>query len=217
MSAVPKEKEIEKHFPMINHIIFKHFRSALKHIEYDDLFQVGSMALLRSIRRFDPNVNTKFSTYAYRSISSEIRNHVHRTSGPIHISILVKTIMHKIKKNCLENLSPEEVATKLGCTVRTANHALRLTKTKVLSLNQKIYQHDSTAVNIEDIVRDETDFSRVEVKDFIDRLPETEKKVLQMRLKGLKQTEIAKLSGYSQVHISRILKSIQRKYNSERR
>lgn len=67
-----------------------------KGTEADDLFQIGSIGLIKAIRNFDLNYDVCFSTYAVPMIAGEIRRHL-RDEGPLKVSRSVKELGFKIR------------------------------------------------------------------------------------------------------------------------
>ncbi|MDR1701221.1 MAG: sigma-70 family RNA polymerase sigma factor, partial [Sporomusaceae bacterium] len=65
--------------------------------EWDDLFQIGSIGLLKSIERFDLTMNVKFSTYAVPVIIGEIKRFM-RDDNSIKVSRPLKELALKIYK-----------------------------------------------------------------------------------------------------------------------
>ena len=68
-----------------------------KGVDYDDLFQLGSIGLLKAINNFDEKFNVKFSTYAVPMIIGEIKRFM-RDDGEIKVSRLIKVQAIKISK-----------------------------------------------------------------------------------------------------------------------
>ena len=64
--------------------------------ERDDLFQLGSIGLIKAIYKFDPKFNVKFSTYAIPMILGEIKRYL-RDDGMVKVSRSLKQIAIKAK------------------------------------------------------------------------------------------------------------------------
>ena len=70
-----KEIKIEDHLGLVHFVCKKYSNAMEKHcVEYDDLFQIGCMGLMRAVEMFDKNKGCTFSTYAI----SNIRSYIHR-------------------------------------------------------------------------------------------------------------------------------------------
>ena len=61
-------------------------------VEMEDLFQIGSIGLLKAVDKFDTEFDVKFSTYAVPMIAGEIRRFL-RDDGMLKVS-------RSIKENC---------------------------------------------------------------------------------------------------------------------
>ena len=89
-----KEKLIEENSPLIKSII-KRYKN--KGIEYEDLYQLGSMGFVKAINNFSLEYGVKFSTYAVPMIAGEIKRFL-RDDGNIKVSRSIKRNAILIKK-----------------------------------------------------------------------------------------------------------------------
>ena len=64
--------------------------------ETEDLFQIGSIGLMKAIDKFDLNYDVKFSTYAVPMIAGEIKRFL-RDDGMIKVSRSLKEAAGKAK------------------------------------------------------------------------------------------------------------------------
>ena len=78
--------------------------------EYEDLMQIGSIGLLKAIKKFDSSYNVRFSTYAIPMIIGEIKRFL-RDDGLIKVSrnlkeiaIKANTYRENIEKTVVESL-----------------------------------------------------------------------------------------------------------------
>ena len=99
-----KEKLVSENSPLIKSVIKIYLN---KGIDYDDLFQLGSLGFLKAINNFDKSFNVKFSTYAVPMIAGEIKRFL-RDNGIIKISRKIKTLAVKINKYVDEYTSTYE-------------------------------------------------------------------------------------------------------------
>ena len=88
------ETIVKENLPLVKSII-KRYKN--KGVEYDDLFQLGSVGLLKAIKNFSPEFDVCFSTYAVPMISGEIKRFL-RDDGYIKVSRSIKTLSYKISK-----------------------------------------------------------------------------------------------------------------------
>ena len=69
---------VEEHLYMVDILIRKYLN---KGVEYDDLYQVGALALVQAVERFDPERGFEFSSFATPTILGELKNTLEINSG----------------------------------------------------------------------------------------------------------------------------------------
>lgn len=183
--------------------------------ELEDLFQIGSIGLMKAIDKFDFSFGVKFSTYAVPMIIGEIRRFL-RDDHPIKVPRSYKEMVYKINRS-REKLSLElkrepsinEIAADIGANSEDLIVALEAVQTPT-SIHDTLYQDDSDPIYILDQLPQDKDtnpgwFEKIAINEVLDKLPEREKNVLVMRFfEDKTQSEIAKIMDLSQVQISRI-------------
>ncbi len=85
-----RDKFIEDNLNLVHHILHKDFRITQTSPEYEDLFQVGVIGLLKAYDGFDVDKGFKFSTYAYPMIKGEILRYKRDTTYLVHYSRTLK-------------------------------------------------------------------------------------------------------------------------------
>mgnify|MGYP000876381347 CR=1 FL=1 len=184
--------------------------------EVEDLFQIGSIGLIKAINRFDLLYDVKFSTYAVPLIIGEIRQFL-RDSGPIKVSRSIKELAKKITQTRHElstsmgrEVSVSEIAEKMNLPKEEIIEALEATR-PVSSLDEPIYTADNgePMYAIDGIVaKDSFSEEKFALDEVIKMLPERERKIINLRFFHEKtQAEVATLTGLSQAQISRIEKN----------
>lgn len=194
-------------------------RFAKRGHELEDLFQIGSIGLMKAIDKFDTSFQVKFSTYAVPLISGEIKRFL-RDDGMIKVSRTLKEQAVKIKQareafGRAHGREPtlEEVADALGMDREDVIMAMEA-DSEVESLNKTIYQGEGSEIYLIDKLVEkgndnETLINRMVVKSLIDSLEEKERRLIILRFYLCKtQTEIARELGISQVQVSRLEKRI---------
>lgn len=186
--------------------------------ELDDLYQIGVIGLIKSIKRFDTNFDVKLSTYAVPYILGEIKRFI-RDDGPVKISRSIKELSIKIRDIQKEylNRTGEEIG------INQIAEQLKISKEDVAvaldSLNpvESIYQdttQEKNQITILDKLTNNIDESelivnKLSIKELIDDLKEQEKEIILLRYyKEKTQMQVAKILGISQVQVSRIEKRI---------
>ncbi|RHP32481.1 RNA polymerase sporulation sigma factor SigF [Lachnotalea sp. AF33-28] len=187
--------------------------------EMEDLFQIGSIGLLKAIDKFDLSYDVKFSTYAVPMITGEIKRFL-RDDGMIKVSRSLKEIAYKAKtaKEMMNNRlgrepTIDELAEELGICVEELAVALE-SGAEVESIYKTIYHGDGNTISLIDKIEEtENDneklLNRLVLQELISALEPQEKRIITMRyFLDKTQTEIAKELGISQVQVSRLEKKI---------
>lgn len=206
-----KQKLLEANYPLIKSIVKRFLR---KGVDYDDLYQLGSVGFLKAISGFNADYGVKFSTYAVPMIAGEIKRFL-RDDGEIKISRSIKQLAIKIN-NYIES---EERLGKPSPTTKELAEKFMVDEQDVVlsidsnfclvSLYEKTMDRSSDSPNLIDKLMPQDDEDRrmehIMLKNVIENLPRREKKILLLRYyRGKTQTEIAKMMGISQVQVSRI-------------
>ncbi len=183
----------------------------------EDLYQIGSIGLIKAIQRFDTNFEVRLSTYAVPYILGEIKRFI-RDDGPIKISRSIKELNIKIKELQKEyqnkygrDISLEEIAKELKTSKEEITMALDSAK-PVNSIEDSQYRDNKTDKTISVIEQlstgkdEETEIAnRITIKKLISELKDKEKEVILLRYyKGKTQMQVSRILGITQVQVSRI-------------
>ena len=185
---------------------------------YDDLFQVGCIGLIKAIDNFNPAFNVKFSTYAVPMIIGEIRRYLRDVNG-IHVSRSIRDTAYRALKTAEQlsielnrEVTMEEVANKIGEKLANVYFALAATG-NVVSLDEPIGESntDSTSL-LEQLPQDTTNsddwLGYKTMHDAINNLVQKEREILLMRYyDGKTQMEVSDEIGISQAQVSRLEKN----------
>lgn len=206
---------IEKNKGLIWSIV-KRFRD--RGYELEDLYQIGVMGFIKSIKRFDSNFDVRLSTYAVPYILGEIKRYL-RDDGPIKVSRSIKEmgikaleIKNEYYQKTGEEIRIEELAEKLNTSKEEIALALEAFK-PMNSIEEQLYDEkeeggvtllDRMASNIDEMAMVT---NKLCLEQVLENLKEQEKQVILLRYyKGKTQSEIAKILGITQVQVSRIEK-----------
>jgi RNA polymerase sporulation-specific sigma factor len=198
-------------------------RFAGRGYDMEELFQVGTVGLVKAARRFDPGRETAFSTYAVPVIIGEIRRFL-RDDGMIHISRKIKEDAAKIafvreQMEKTENRQPtvEEMSDTLGLGKEEVILAIG-SMGNVASIYEPVTgERDGKTGGewtMEDQLmhpRDEQEalIDRLTVRQLIEELDERSRTLISLRyFKGMTQFQTAKQMGMNQVAVSRMEKKI---------
>ena len=205
-----REILVRENEPLVKSIV-KRFLN--RGADYDDLFQVGTIGLLKAISGFDSSFSVRFSTYAVPMISGEIKRFV-RDNNTVKMPRSLKELQQKIryarqKLSVSLNREPGamEIAQEINENIEDVLCALESMQAPQ-SLDEPIY--DETESTLKDIIVDKKDLKatltdKLALYQCLDQLDEREKKIILLRyFKDMTQTKIADIMGISQVQISRI-------------
>ncbi len=188
-------------------------RFAHRGYELEDLFQIGTIGLIKAIDKFDFNYNVKFSTYAVPMIIGEIRRFL-RDDNPVKVSRSYKELAYKA------NRSKESLTKELGRepTLAEISNSLNVPREDIVtafeavqsptSIHETLYQDDSDPIFVLDqLSADKQDewFENLTLKEVVEKLPPRERQVILLRFfQDKTQNEVAGIIGLSQVQVSRI-------------
>lgn len=216
--------EIAEKYLFIASMIAKKFVG--RGVDYDDLFQVASLALLKGIDRFDETKGLKFSTFITPTITGEIKNYFRDRSRLIHLPRRVAELRVSVKKAEEElalatgkNPTAKEIAKKLNVPEEDVLSCMEAGS--VVSLDRPVDGDSEEGASFYDMLPDGEDaFERIEQKDAVRRaiasLNETEKKLVSYRFgQELSQAETAKRMNVSQMYVSRMERKILQKLKED--
>ncbi len=187
--------------------------------EMEDLFQIGSIGLLKAIDKFDLSYDVKFSTYAVPMISGEIRRFL-RDDGMIKVSRSLKELSWKslqAREKLTDRLgrepTVEELSTEMGVDKEELVQAMEA-GSEVDSLYRPIHQKEGSEIRLLDKIeekerREEGILDRMLLEQLLETLAPQERQLIYLRyFAGRTQADVGKTMGISQVQVSRMEKKI---------
>jgi RNA polymerase sigma-B factor len=210
-----REELVHLHLALVQHCA-RRFRHRGE--PFEDLVQVGTIGLLKSIDRFDEERGVEFSTYATPTIIGEIKRYFRDKGWAIRVPRRLQELRMQIGSATAEltqslGRSPtaRELAERIECSVEEIVEGLESNNAyATLSLDAGD-DHDDHATRLLDALGSEdSGLEHVEIRESIkpllDALEPREKKILLLRFfKNMTQTQIAEEIGVSQMHVSRLL------------
>ena len=188
-------------------------------LENEDLFQIGSIGLLKAIDKFDLSYDVKFSTYAVPMISGEIKRFL-RDDGMIKVSRTLKELSYKIfqtREKLLDLLGREptieELAEKMQIDKEEIVEALEA-GSEVESIYKPIHQKEGNEIRLMDKLeekehREEKILDHMLLQQLLGTLEKEERTLIYMRyFQDKTQSQVGKELGISQVQVSRMEKKI---------
>nr|MCR4943660.1 RNA polymerase sporulation sigma factor SigF [Clostridium sp.] len=187
--------------------------------EYDDIFQIGCIGLVKAINNFDVKFNVKFSTYAVPMIMGEIKRFL-RDDGMIKVSRNIKSLAKKLhfdKQKLTVKLNREPTIDELseysGIEKEDIVQALE-SLNSLQYLYDTIHKDDGAPVLLIDKISekaedDEKMIDKIALKEALRSIDEKGRQIIMLRyFKDKTQVEVAKMLGISQVQVSRIEKKV---------
>jgi len=217
-----REELVERYLPFARDLAMRY---AYMDEPFDDLLQVASVGLLKALDRFEPGRGTKFTSYAAPTILGELKRHFRDKSWALHVPRLLqeRTLAigretEALTKSLGRSPSVREVAMALGYSAEQVLEAQEVAMSyEAASLDARTARDDEEGGALVDLLGGEdSGFELVESREAIaaswKTLPESERRVLELRfMHDLTQREIGALIGYSQMHVSRLLKRALRR------
>ena len=185
--------------------------------EAEDLYQIGSIGLIKAIKNFNPEYEVKLSTYAVTYILGEIKRFI-RDDGIIKVSRSIKELCVKIKD--IENRKIKEGK---NVTIEEIAKELKVDKEEIILALDSMKQVESIFVESNDdknntslldkLSNDKNEeeevVNEISIKDMLRKMEKRDKEIILLRyFKGKTQSEVAKILNISQVQVSRLEKKI---------
>jgi RNA polymerase sigma-B factor len=190
------------------------------HEPFEDLVQVASLGLLAAIDRFDPERGVGFPSFAIPTILGELKRHfrntgwaVHVARGPQEMALRIDQAVRQIGATRGHHPGVQELAEYLEVSTEDVIAGLDVAGAHyAASLDAPVAATDDEepTVLIDTIGQVDPGYGLTEwtasLSDAVRRLPYLERRALTLRLEGdLKQTDIARELGCSQMQVSRLL------------
>ncbi|MCI9598334.1 MAG: SigB/SigF/SigG family RNA polymerase sigma factor [Firmicutes bacterium] len=221
---------VESYLYMVDILIRKYLN---KGVEYDDLYQIGSMALISAVERFDPTKGYEFSSFATPTIIGEIKKYFRDKEWSVKVPRRMKEISGKVQMakeelfNKLQrNPTVSELAAHIGHSEEEVFQAMESSMAyNAFSLNQTFDESGEEGESpileryaaVEDAGYDRLEYGEM-ISKVLAELSDTNKYIFKQRfVEDKSQAEIAKKLGVSQMTISRAEKSIKQKFQQEAR
>lgn len=191
----------------------------------DDLVQVASVGLLGAIDRYDPRRGAKFTSFAAPTILGELKRHFRDKGWVLHVprdlqerALALSRATERLSHDLGRSPNLSQLAEAVGCSVEQALEASEVAHSySPASLDAPASrEEDETTSLVEMLGREDDGYALAESREAISGtwwgLSELEREVVALRFAhGLTQREIGQRIGYSQMHVSRLLRrSLQR-------
>jgi RNA polymerase sigma-B factor len=212
---VARDALVHMHLPLVEHLA-RRFRNRGE--PYDDLVQVATIGLIKSIDRFDTERGVEFSTYATPTIVGEIKRHFRDKGWAVRVPRRLQELRLQLttatgELSQLHGRSPtvHELAEHLNLSEDEVLEGLESANAySTLSLDAPEQDDDDSLAVADTLGCEDEELEGVEyresLKPLLEQLPPREKKILLLRFfGGMTQSQIAVEIGISQMHVSRLL------------
>ena len=206
---------VETHLPLVEHLA-RRFRNRGE--PFDDLVQVATIGLIKSVDRFDPERGVEFSTYATPTIVGELKRHFRDKGWAIRVPRRLQELRLSLSSataDLTHSLSRAptvaELAEKVGVTKEEVLEGLESANAySTLSLDAPDQGQDDAPAVMDSLGVDDEALEGVEyrqaLRPLLQELPERERTILVLRFfHGMTQSQIAAQVDISQMHVSRLL------------
>lgn len=189
--------------------------------ELEDLYQIGCVGFIKSIKRFDLNFDVKLSTYAVPYMIGEIKRYI-RDDGPVKVSRSIKELSIKIKelqKEYFYKKGEEITINQIAKELKTSKEDIVLAMesvNNVESIEGSTYtnQKDGNSISLLETLsnnqnEEEIITNKLAINQLIENLEARDKEIILLRFyKEKTQSQVAKILGITQVQVSRIERKI---------
>lgn len=225
-----QDQILEKYRPLVEYIARK---LAFNRSDTDDLVQIGSLAILKALSRFNPSMDTDFSTFATPTIIGEIKHYFRDKSQLVKVPRKYQELYSKIKSELRaaqqEERDPtvQELARRFNVSEEAVLEAMEIGQnSRILSLDAPTEQSSSSSnrevpiiEQLSTTIKEESVLSKEFIRQAILKLHPRERRIIYLRFYGnLSQADIAVRLRLSQMHISRLiskaLKNLRRHLNT---
>lgn len=207
---------VERYAPLAAKAASRYIRPGL---EYEDLYQVAMMSLLRAIERFDADKGVKFAAFALPTLLGDLKHYIRDYSTAMRPPRSAGELAAKLRRAETELAgqlgrypTTAETAEYVGVSVERALEALETASSLQFMMLDGAENQDGEAMEsilgtedsgYEDVVNRET------VRAVLEGLNETDRKLVLCRyIYGMTQAEIAREMGITQMTVSRMERRI---------
>ena len=211
-----RDRLVEAHL-YIAEIIARKFSG--RGVDYDDLYQVASLALFKAIGRYDPERGIQLSSFVTPGMVGEVKNYFRdksRTIRPPRRSTELIRLVESARQELTQQLSRsprvDEIAVHANLTEDEVLEGLEAASMQPVSLDQQTVDEDEDLTLRQAIGTEEKGYSEFENADLLrrsmDQLTPKQQEVIRLRFfENLSQREVAQRTGVSQMSVSRTERS----------
>lgn len=205
------EEEAMKHF---ENLVYFHAIRLSGVFEKEDLVSEGFIGVIHACRTYDPERSDNFSSHVGANIRNAMLKFMRHGRSGFYVPHNVEATRYKIYTSGLEQATPEKIAEELDISLSLAKRGLLTAKRgRVASLDVPLTEDEDNTLDGLTGICDDT--SHVYVRDFVSRLSDRDRYILERRFNGDSQIDIAASLGVTQMSVSRYLRRIGERYKEE--
>lgn len=209
---------VERHLGIAHHLAHRYRHRG---VADEDLVQVATIGLLKSVERFDPQRGSSFGAFATPTILGELRRYFRDSTWALRVPrqlqervLAVTRAVGPLTQRLGRSPSPKEIAHEADLSEEEVLEALEAdgaygtspldsTSDPGFRADKSLMLADAPELGPEEVVE-----QRLLAASLIAQLSDRERHIVELRfVRGLTQTQIADRIGVSQMHVSRLLSS----------
>jgi RNA polymerase sigma-B factor len=209
---------VERHLGIAHHLAHRYRHRG---VADEDLVQVATIGLLKSVERFDPERGASFGAFATPTILGELRRYFRDSTWALRVPrqlqervLAVSRAVGPLTQQLGRSPSPKEIAHEADLSEEEVLEALEAdgaygtspldsTSDPGFRVDKSMLLADSPESGPEAVVE-----QRLLAASLVAQLSDRERHIVELRfVRGLTQTQIADRIGVSQMHVSRLLSS----------
>jgi RNA polymerase sigma-B factor len=209
-----RDELVTMHLPLVQHLA-RRYRDRGESL--DDLVQVGTIGLIKSVDRFDVGRGVAFSTYATPTILGEIKRHFRDRTWAVRVPRRMQELQAQVTSRADELTR----ALNRAPTVRELAESIGVSQEDILDAMEARHAYATSSIDVERddegsssiadrLGAEEPAFGAIEdretLRPLLEQLPDRERRIVTLRfVNNMSQTQIAEELGISQMHVSRLL------------
>ena len=215
-----RDAAVERFLPLARSLA-RRYRGGTEPLE--DLEQVACLALVRAVDGFDPTRGTAFTSYAVPSIAGAIKRHFRDNGWSVRVprdlqelALRVERLNDELIAETGHSPTAQQIAARAGSgidveAVLEAREAFRALHSDSLDQPRGTRDDDEAASLLDTLGDSDLEIGRAHdraaLDAVLDTLEERDRMIIHLYYKReLTQAEIGQELGYSQMHVSRLLR-----------
>jgi RNA polymerase sigma factor for flagellar operon FliA len=221
MSHTDRDDLIMQYYPMVRRISYRMARRLPRHVDVEDLVNIGMLGLIDAVDRFEPGRAPSFAAYARIRVQGAIVDEMRKNDWvPRSVrdrASRLECARMELKQSLGREPSPEEIAERIGVTLERLQELYRTADVRVLvsmedggedegTVGETVTGEDDLDTDLTNQLFDE------KIRAVIDTLPERERSIVEMYYyHDLTFKEIASVLGVTESRVSQLHSRMKRR------